>query len=145
MDHDNTFFGDPTEANGFLIEQIYPVGAVRVDQRPFTTTLDLPELGEHFDMAFVDANHQHPFPTLDTLLIRPFLQGSSIVLHHDLKLYKNQEIPSASDRSTCSTSSLTRIEACSMATRRTSSGSISASPSRSSRGPPRTRSSSPGR
>ncbi|HEY3015034.1 MAG TPA: class I SAM-dependent methyltransferase [Nocardioides sp.] len=93
LDHDNTFFGDPTKENGFLLEDIYPGGRVEVTKRPFTTTLDLDDLGESFDMAFIDANHQHPWPLLDTLLVFPHLTGPRILLHHDLKLFKDQQVP----------------------------------------------------
>jgi hypothetical protein len=55
--------------------------------------MDIPSLGREFDMVFIDANHQHPYPTLDTLCVYPFLTGSKTVLHHDLKLYKTQRVP----------------------------------------------------
>jgi hypothetical protein len=93
LDHDNTFFGDPTKENGFLIEEIYQGSRIKVSKRPFTTTPDLDDRGETFDMAFVDANHQHPWPLLDTLLVFPHLTGPRILLHHDLKLFKDQQVP----------------------------------------------------
>jgi hypothetical protein len=93
LDHDNTFFGDPTKENGFLLEEVYRGDKVRVDKRPFTVSMDLPALGREYDMAFIDANHQHPWPTIDTLCTYPFLTGSKVVLHHDLKLYKEQDVP----------------------------------------------------
>ena len=93
LDHDNTFFGDRTKENGYLIEEVYRGSRVKVNKRPFTTALDLPELGMEFDMAFIDANHQHPFPMLDTLCVFPYLRSSRIVLHHDLNLFKTQEQP----------------------------------------------------
>ncbi len=93
LDHDNTFFADPTKENGYLIEEIYQGSRVKVNKRPFTTALDLPELGMEFDIAFIDANHQHPFPLLDTLCVFPYLRGPRLVLHHDLNLFKIQEIP----------------------------------------------------
>lgn len=93
IDHDNTFFGDPSKENGFLIEEIYQGKAVTVEKLPFTTALDLPDLGKRFDMAFIDANHQHPWPLIDTLCLYPFMDGNKLIVHHDLNLYKNQKVP----------------------------------------------------
>ena len=93
LDHDNTFFGDETKENGFLIDQIYQGEKIRVEKKPFTLAMDIPSLGREFDMVFIDANHQHPYPTIDTLCVYPFLTGSRTVLHHDLKLYKTQRVP----------------------------------------------------
>jgi hypothetical protein len=90
LDHNNTFFGDKTKENGFLLEEIYPAGEVKVEKLPFHTAVDIPRLGQRFQMAFVDANHQHPWPLIDTLCLYPFLDGPRIVLHHDLNLYRLQ-------------------------------------------------------
>jgi len=94
LDHDNTFFGDTSKENGFLIEPIYPGGVVTVEKRPFTTSLDLDELDQKFDMAFVDANHQHPWPLIDTLALWPHMRGDGprTVVHHDLHLFRKQDI-----------------------------------------------------
>ena len=93
IDHDNTFFGDPTKENGFLTEAIVGDTPIDVVKRPFTVALDIQTLPERpFDLAFVDANHQHPWPLLDTMCLYPYLTGDRIVLHHDLALYKSQPI-----------------------------------------------------
>ncbi|MEO1043117.1 MAG: class I SAM-dependent methyltransferase [Pseudomonadota bacterium] len=94
IDHDDTFFGDPSKPNGFLIKEVYQGTAIEVTKLPFKTALDVPVLGEMFDMAFVDANHQHPWTTIDTLCIVPFLRGENpILVHHDLLLYRKQNVP----------------------------------------------------
>lgn len=90
LDHDNTFFGDETKENGFLLEAIYPSGPVTIERRPFTISVDVPSLGGTWDMGFVDANHWHPWPLLDTLALAPYLRGDRILLHHDLDLYRKQ-------------------------------------------------------
>lgn len=90
IDHDNTFFGDTTKENGFQLPLIYPGGRVEVVRLPFTTAPDIPGRGEKFDMAFVDANHQHPWPLMDTLCLYPVMTGPKIVLEHDLDLYRKQ-------------------------------------------------------
>ncbi len=92
IDHDNTFFGDKTKQNGFLIHEVYPGNAITVTKRPFTTALNLDAVGDTYDMAFVDANHQHPWPMMDTLCLYPHLTGSRIVIHHDLRLFRKQDV-----------------------------------------------------
>lgn len=92
VDRDNTFFGDPRLPNGFALDSIYTGKNVTVDKRPYHTALSLKEWGEDFDMAFVDANHQHPWPLIDTLCLYPHLKGPKIVVHHDLRLYRSQEV-----------------------------------------------------
>lgn len=92
IDHDGTFFGDKTKPNGFLINEIYKGTAVEVTKRTFHTALSLDKLGESYDMAFIDANHQHPWPLIDTLCLYPHLTGSKIVIHHDLRLFRKQDI-----------------------------------------------------
>lgn len=93
IDHDNTFFGDNSKSNGFLIDQIYTGSKVKINKAPFHTALDLDKFNSVFDLVFIDANHQHPWPTLDTLLANPWLAGSKIVVHHDYKLYIHQTKP----------------------------------------------------
>ena len=91
IDHDNTFFGDETKENGFLLPLIYPEdGKVAVDRRPFTVATDIAQSGETFDMGFIDANHQHPWPLMDTLCLYPLMTGPKIVFEHDLDLYRKQ-------------------------------------------------------
>jgi hypothetical protein len=93
LDHDNTFFGDTTKPNGFLIEDIYNGERVRVLKHTFCTSLDLPSLSFTFDMAFIDANHQHPWPTIDTLFAAKHMTPDAVVIHHDLNLFMLQDNP----------------------------------------------------
>jgi predicted O-methyltransferase YrrM len=90
IDHDNTFFGDKQKENGFLIDSIYKGSKVRIHKKPFTTSLDLDTIDKTYDMAFIDANHQHPWPTIDLLMTFPKLRNSKIILFDDLDLYTKQ-------------------------------------------------------
>lgn len=92
VDHDDTFFGDPGRENGFLLPSIYPHDNVRVVRRTFETALEVPWHGEEHQMAFVDANHQHPWPILDTLCLFPVMSGPRLVFHHDLNLFRKQPL-----------------------------------------------------
>jgi hypothetical protein len=92
IDHDDSFFGDPTKPNGFLVPELYPSGVTKVDLVKFCTSLDLERVPGAFDMAFVDANHQHPWPAIDSLALYPRMTGSKIVVHHDLRLFAKQDV-----------------------------------------------------
>jgi len=87
LDYDDRFYGDRSKPVGFLVPQIYSGTGVTVDIRPNTVSLDVGE--ESFDMGFVDGNHYHPWPTLDTLTLYPRLTGPKCLLHHDLTLFAN--------------------------------------------------------
>ncbi len=92
IDHDDTFFGDATKPNGFLFDEIYPGGKLDAKLLKFKTALDADALGGPWDMAFIDANHAHPWPTLDTLAIAPHMTAPRCVIHHDLDLYMRQDV-----------------------------------------------------
>jgi hypothetical protein len=92
LDHDNSFFGDPSKENGFLIGDVYTGSQIEIVKRPFTTALDLDDVGERFDMAFIDANHQHPWPLIDTLCVYPHMNGRRVIIHHDLRLFRKQDL-----------------------------------------------------
>ena len=88
IDLAETFFAEPTKPVGYLANQIYSGSDVTIEMFTKKTSLDLASLGGPWDMAFIDANHQHPWPTIDTLAVAPFLSGPRIVIHHDLQLYR---------------------------------------------------------
>lgn len=93
IDHDNTFFADPSQENGFLIDKIYEGHRVQVEKRPFTYAFDVPSLEDRFEMGFIDANHQHPWPTLDTLCLYPRMTGPRVLIHQDLALFRQPQPP----------------------------------------------------
>ncbi|SMX26388.1 hypothetical protein TRP8649_00463 [Pelagimonas phthalicica] len=88
IDYSAKFFGQADKPVGFLAPKIYPSGPVQVDIIPRKSALDLQEMGGEWDMAFIDANHQHPWPIVDTLAVAPHMRGSKVVIHHDLQLYR---------------------------------------------------------
>lgn len=92
IDHDDSFFGDPSKPNGFLVPELYPAGVTDVELIKFCTSLELETVEGSFEMAFVDANHQHPWPAIDTLALYPRMTGPKIVVHHDLRLFAKQDV-----------------------------------------------------
>lgn len=91
IDHDDTFFADTKKRNGFIFDEIYNGDVLKVELKKFTISPDLRKTGKRFDMAFVDANHQHPWPTIDMMCVWPFMTGKRIMIHHDLRLFRHQK------------------------------------------------------
>lgn len=92
LDLDTTFWVDRTKATGFLTEKIYQHDRVDIDfiRGEISPYINGHFPREYFDMAFIDANHQHPWPTLDMICLLPMMKPGSLIYHHDLALYKNQ-------------------------------------------------------
>lgn len=91
LDYDTTFWGDRSKETGYLAKEIYSSNRVSLDIVRGKTASCLPQVVHNieFDLAFIDANHQHPWPTLDTICLLPFMRPGARVYHHDLSLYKN--------------------------------------------------------
>lgn len=95
IDFSDKFWAEPDKATGFLLDKIHTGSTPAVIPVTNSTSLSLSELSSNglFDGAFIDANHQHPWPTLDTIATLPCLQAGAELLHHDLELYKKQPTP----------------------------------------------------
>lgn len=91
LDHDDTFFGDTTKPNGFLVPALYDGSLVDVELVKFKTAPDVHQIAGSFEMAFVDANHQHPWPAIDMMSLYPRMTGPRIMIHHDLRLFMIQD------------------------------------------------------
>jgi len=88
VDISSRFFGDPSQNVGYLTREIYTGTEVGITIETGRSSLDLEDLGGPWDLAFIDASHNHPWPTIDTLAVAAHLNGPRIVLHHDLQLFR---------------------------------------------------------
>lgn len=88
IDLADQFFAARDKPVGYLADRVYSGTDIAISIHPRRLSLDLDDLDGPWDMAFIDANHQHPWPTLDTLAVAPHLTGPRIVIHHDLQLYR---------------------------------------------------------
>jgi hypothetical protein len=62
------------------------VSTVRVHTgRESDVLSEIAEPGE-FGLAFIDADHRHPWPLLDVLRIAPYIQRAGWILLHDIQL-----------------------------------------------------------
>lgn len=86
------FWIDQSKSIGFLARQIYTGNDVKIvfHQGKDSSCLAENNYSDKFDMAFIDANHQHPWPTLDMIAVLPALNKRAIIVHHDLALYRKQ-------------------------------------------------------
>lgn len=79
---------DETRPIGFEIPELIPdlVSTVRVHtgcESDFVREIAVP--GE-FGLAFIDADHRHPWPLLDVLRLAPYVQSGGWILLHDIQL-----------------------------------------------------------
>jgi predicted O-methyltransferase YrrM len=79
---------DETRPIGFEIPELIPglVSTVRIHtgrESDFVREIAAPgELG----LAFIDADHRHPWPLLDVLRLAPYLESGGWILLHDIQL-----------------------------------------------------------
>ena len=79
---------DETRPVGFEIPELIPdlASTVRVHTRRKSDFAR--ELGarDEFGLAFIDADHRHPWPLLDVLRLAPYVQSGGWILLHDIQL-----------------------------------------------------------
>jgi len=79
---------EETEPTGFEIPRLIPdlASTVRVHTRRASDFVR--ELGarEEFGLAFIDADHRHPWPLLDVLRLAPYVRSAGWIVLHDIQL-----------------------------------------------------------
>ena len=81
-------FIDETRPTGFEIAEAFPdfASMIRLHiPREATVVSELAE-PEELEIAFIDANHQHPLPLLDLLRLAPYVRRGGWILLHDIQL-----------------------------------------------------------
>jgi predicted O-methyltransferase YrrM len=79
---------DETRPIGFEIPELVPnlVSTVRVHTGRESDCVAELAAREKFGLAFIDADHRHPWPLLDVLRLAPHLEPRSWILLHDIQL-----------------------------------------------------------
>ena len=79
---------DETRPIGFEIRELIPDLASTVRVHTERESNFVRELGrrDEFSLAFIDADHRHPWPLLDVLRLAPYVQGGGWILLHDIQL-----------------------------------------------------------
>jgi predicted O-methyltransferase YrrM len=79
---------EETRPTGFEIPRLIPdlASTVRVHTRRGSDFVR--ELGarEEFGVAFIDADHRHPWPLLDVIRLAPYVQSAGWIVLHDIQL-----------------------------------------------------------
>lgn len=79
---------DKTRPIGFEIPELIPdlVSTVRVHKGRESDVVREIAAGEEFGLAFIDADHRHPWPLLDVLRLAPYIQSGGWIILHDIQL-----------------------------------------------------------
>jgi cephalosporin hydroxylase len=79
---------DETRPIGFEIPELIPDLASTVRVHTGRESDFARELGarDEFGLAFIDADHRHPWPLLDVLRLAPYVQSGGWILLHDIQL-----------------------------------------------------------
>ena len=79
---------DETRPIGFEIPELIPDLAATVRVHTQRESDFVRELGrrDEFGLAFIDADHRHPWPLLDVLRLAPYVRGGGWILLHDIQL-----------------------------------------------------------
>jgi predicted O-methyltransferase YrrM len=81
-------FIDKTRPTGFEIAEAFPelASMIRLHiPHDATVVRELAE-PEELEIAFIDADHQHPLPLLDLLRLAPYIRRGGWILLHDIRL-----------------------------------------------------------
>lgn len=79
---------DETRPIGFEIPELIPglVSTVRVHTGRESDYVGEIAARDEFGLAFIDADHRHPWPLLDVLRLAPYVPGGGWILLHDIQL-----------------------------------------------------------
>ncbi len=90
IDFDARFYADNSKPVGFLAYECLSEEELRhLSIRSGLTSFDVPTIvgNSRFDVVFIDADHEHPWTTLDLIGLLPVCTESATIAFHDLSLY----------------------------------------------------------
>ena len=79
---------DPNRSTGFEVAELFSTVASMVHLHAPRDARFVAQLAleNELELAFVDADHQHPLPLLDLLWLAPYIQPAGWLLLHDIRL-----------------------------------------------------------
>jgi hypothetical protein len=91
VDLNRNFVGGTDKPTGYMIDE-HIASDDRLTRIVGVTSADLDSsVTSGIEMCFIDANHQHPWPTLDTLFLWPLIAQRGVLIYHDLRLYQKAQ------------------------------------------------------
>jgi predicted O-methyltransferase YrrM len=84
---------EPEKPVGFLIRDMFPdfAEAIRIHAPAESGIVREFASRDEIELAFIDADHQHPRPLLDLVRLAPFLRPGAWVVLHDIRLGSDTE------------------------------------------------------
>ena len=91
VDFGENYYVDPTKKVGYLINEIIPNPGCKFELHRGCWAGDAERIlgGQKLDLIFIDANHMHPWPTIDTMMLLPLANPEAVMAHHDIALHTN--------------------------------------------------------
>ena len=93
VDIGEQFYADDSKAVGFVIQDAVPNPQCKFQLHTKHWSADAEKFSTDgkFDFVFIDAHHSHPWATLDTMMVLPFVNSGAWIAHHDIALAKIPE------------------------------------------------------
>lgn len=88
VDISRQYYADRTKQVGYVVDAAIPNLGCKYQLHFNHWSADAEKFGseEKFDFVFIDAHHSHPWATLDTMLVLPFVKPGSWIAIHDIAL-----------------------------------------------------------
>ncbi len=88
VDISQQYYADRTKQVGYVVEAAIPDLGCKYELHFHHWSADAEKFAadEKFDFVFIDAHHSHPWATLDTMLVLPFVKPGTWIAHHDIAL-----------------------------------------------------------
>ena len=89
FDVSREFYADPTRHVGAYVTEAFRSQPKALSIYPGISSAQIRNVvnrAAKFDLAFIDANHKHPWPCIDLLSILDLIEPSRLVLLHDVNL-----------------------------------------------------------
>ena len=92
VDISQQYYADRTKQVGYVVDAAIPELGCQFGLHFHHWSADAEKFGadDKFDFVFIDAHHSHPWATLDTMLVLPFVKTGAWIAWHDIALH---EIP----------------------------------------------------
>lgn len=89
IDFGEDYYVDPTKKVGYLVDEIIPNPGCKFELSRGCWAGDAERIlmSQKLDLIFIDANHMHPWPTIDTLMLMPLTNPNVVIAHHDIDLH----------------------------------------------------------
>ena len=89
VDFGENYYVDPTKKVGYLIDEIIPRAGCKFEIHRGCWAGDAERIlaGQKLDLIFIDANHMHPWPTINTMMLLPLARPNVVIAHHDIALH----------------------------------------------------------